>query len=151
MQRLLNPNWGSGFILPAADPVAGANFTAVNALNWHYLIRSVTFRLVADGNAANRYASIVILNSAAGSAVRYLTGTAVTTGLTRDIIFSPQPHSPAETAGNFISAAIPYDLHFPENVVWKIEIVNIQVGDTITGIQPYLDLFPESANVPTLP
>lgn len=151
MHRQVNPNWGTPFLITAADPAAGAPFVNVNVANMHYRLGSVQIDFDADANAADRLLILQPLTSGAAVMANYPAPVVIVANASKTLIWSTASPGFAFDVENIIHCPLPVDFHFPEGNLWRIVALNIQVGDTITSILPLVYLFPETSNAPTLP
>jgi hypothetical protein len=126
--------YGLPELVHAASPAAGADFSQAIGGAFYTRIISVFVKLVADANAASREV-VVSYETAAGDrfglAGINTTVTATNTGL---YFFSAfQPEAVATVDGSALVPLSPIIL--APTQVFKIHVVNIQVGDQLSQIR----------------
>lgn len=134
-------------VITPAVPAAGASFSQAlggtafpGGYRWRLV--GITWKLSTDANAANRYTTVEYLD---GDGVAFMAdgaGTVATANTTNQRFIGSLRHGPSDFAANT-------DVFFPLSGLWlgsghtiKINVANIQVGDTLTVIKLTFDRLP---------
>ena len=123
-----------------ASPAAAAGFTyTVTGTQWQ-LLDSISFRLVSDGNAANRQVKLVIAD-AGGIALATLPAASVQTAtLTWDYTWSTEFDTFNAVVALAVTSPLPAILLQPEFSV-AVTVGAVQAGDQISRIRLYAEQF----------
>jgi hypothetical protein len=123
-----------------ANPAAAAGFTYTNTGTYWQLLDLVAFRLVTDGNAANRQVKLVVADGG-GVALATLPSASVQTAtLTWDYSFSPEFSNFNTVVGLSVTSPLPLIFLQPEFTV-AVTIGTVQTGDQISNIRLYAEQF----------
>lgn len=115
------------------SPAAGANFALANSGLQDSRLLSVTFKLVTDANAANRYVSVDYNDGNGHLFVRNGIQGAVTAGTTALFSFNSHRTVSEANANNEVFAPLqPALIQSTQSI--GINIVNIQAGDQLSQI-----------------
>lgn len=133
---------GRGFSEPLAvdNPAAGAGFTiTIGAAYWERLL-ALSFRVVSDGNAANRQVTLTV-NGGDGVPLAIFPAASVQTAtLTYDYSFLPNVQTfNAVTGLRVVSPAPVFFLQPAYTLV--VSIGSVQVGDQVSRIRFYRERF----------
>jgi len=122
---------GCIFPITPAAPAAGANFTTTLDVNFQSLIHAITFRLVTDANAANRYPGISFTYPT-GEVFIFMPGTAITASTTANVYLLPGLGTAVSYTANRYCSGLPTDFYVPRGTVVASYIANIQAGDQLS-------------------
>lgn len=139
--------WGQGFqwIDRGTSPAAGAVLSTQLSPRWRHLYTEISFTLTTDSNAANRYVTVEAEDTDGNPF--WINGASVTVSANSTQRFVGQiQRGPAEWNTNT-------DVFFPLSPTilnggtnFKINVQNIQVGDTLTLIKLVSMRFPTDDN-----
>lgn len=125
-----------------ASPAVAQGFTITPNTAGDWLIRSLTFQLVTDANAATRAVTLSVSDTAVS--YRLLTAGATQAASLTRVYSGSEGVSGAAGAGGFIQ------LNFPTEGIWlpvghtlTVAVENIQAGDQISAIRGYRFEFPK--------
>lgn len=134
---------GQPEIITVGNPAAGANFDYVFPAQYRYRLFTVSWRLVADANVANRYIGYRVTGTGYDS-LWIWSDSPVTAGQTRDIIFYVgHPGAPSAVLTKIMGPLV-------NPVVWLggmhllSAMQNLQIGDQMSLVQIYLTKWIES-------
>lgn len=120
-------------VIRGDNPAAAADFTLAMDGRFTSRLLAVSFRLVADANAANRFARVVIEDAAGNVLAATLAGTAQTANQTIDYSFL------ANVAGTSVATAVAQvaplaPIFLRPTDVLRIDNVNAQAGDQLSRV-----------------
>ncbi len=122
------------------NPAAGAAFTQAVDGAFYLRLVSVFCRFVADGNAANRDLVVEYLDTAGVRFGLMGSGTVVTAGQTRDVLFSAfQPQVVVLVDNTHLVPLQPIMLGPTDR--WRLNASNIQAGDQFSRIRVVREQF----------
>lgn len=134
---LAYPQWQT----PVA-PAAGAVFTDTVPGHHYARILAVRCSVSTDSNAANRLVTFDFVNARGSTFVQNGAAVIVTASTTGQVFEWSVSRTVSEWNTNTPIWAPLADLFLPPAFQFKINIQNIQVGDTITGISIWREHFP---------
>lgn len=125
---------------PVTKPAVGAGFTIPISGPYWEMGDALSFQLVTDSNAANRFPVVTVKNGNGVAVATMTTGAAITASKTGQVSF----------LGQFSSTAGPTDgplvTNFPQ--VWLqpdysvvVTVLGVQIGDQISNIEWYRQRF----------
>lgn len=134
--------------LDGVAPIAGASFSLqFKSYDRHRLV-GIVFQLDTDANAANRYVTVEYLIGGANSMMADAAGLVVTASTVAQRFVGQLGRSVGEWAAGT-------DIFFPLSGLWletglvvKINVANIQAGDTLTNIRLTFDRFLAASQTP---
>ena len=136
------PLWRRGLpeYLTRTSPAAGADFSQSISGDSFVRLISVYCKFVADSNAASR--EVVLSYEDAGGARFAVAGinTTVTASQTAYYCFSAFQPEAVATVDSTALVPLPPIILSPSQV-WKLHVVNIQVGDQLSQIRVVRELF----------
>lgn len=133
LTRLLGHGHAFTEVVPVTKPAVGAGFVYTVSRYWE-ISDSLSFRLVTDGNAANRQVTVnvndgggVLLASFAAAAVQ-------AASLTRDYVFLPNYSAPSGPVGGVYNTPWYQGLLQPSFNITLV-IGAVQAGDQVSNIR----------------
>lgn len=116
-----------------ASPAAGANFSVAVPGEFEQALLSITFQLVTDATAANRFVELVYTDGNNKTFYRSGLPGAVTASTTATFCFAVHPQSGAANTGNQVYAPLAPLVLVPPNTI-GITVTNIQATDQLSAI-----------------
>lgn len=138
---------GRGFteVASVASPAAGAGFTyTVGGTYWERLV-ALTFRLVSDGNAANRAVTAAIVDGNGHTLVTVPAAAVQAASLTRDYSFLAGQSSAIGPLGGVYLSPFPALFLQPAWTV-VVGVDQVQATDAVTRIQVVRERFSTGPN-----
>lgn len=134
MQAYSQPlNNGFFETLVIADPAVGADFSQLMPNNFTYELLGVLYTLATSVTVINRFHRIQILD--AGVILISPTGlNAQTASVNSTASFFQGANDATSGITTQYTAPLPIRLNFPGNLTVRSQIINLQVGDQISGI-----------------
>lgn len=140
LTQLLGHGRAFSEVLTVAKPAAGAGFTYTNDGAYWELIDSLSFRLVADANAANRQVTVTIKDGS-GAALATLPSASVQVAtLTYDYTFAPEFSTFNTVVASAVTGPLPVIFLQPGYTV-TLAIGAVQVTDQVSNIRLYAQRF----------
>lgn len=128
-------------VVRGVSPAAGAVFSLPMDPNYKSRLLGCVFTLTTDANVANRYATVEAEDSDGNPFSVNAAGVVVTANTTQRFVGS-MFRGEGEWAGN-TDVLFPLAPIFLEGgIVLKINVANVQAGDTLTAIKLVFDRFP---------
>ena len=140
LTRLIGHGHAFSEVVPVASPAVATGFTyTVSGTQWQ-LLDLISFRLVSDGNAANRQVTLTIAD-AGGIALATLPSASVQVATkTYDYTWSTEFDTFNAVVSNAITSPLPAIFLQPEFTV-VVAVGSVQAGDQISRIRLYAEQF----------
>lgn len=136
MTLRLPPEFGEALIAVVTSPAAGANFTYTFPAPYHYKLDGLRFKMITDGNAANR--TIMLDIYTVGVPPIYYSSTILQPeSLTRYWHMWAGLNTIDRQSFSQVIASFPPQIWLREGSIIATDIKNLQVGDQMSEIILY--------------
>lgn len=127
-------------VVAGDSPVAGANYTYTVSSRYWERLASVAFRLVTDGNAANRIVTLAV-NAGDGVLLAAIPSQNVQiASLTRDYVYLPNVSQAIGPVGGIYTAPLA-PIFLQPGFTLTITITSVQATDALSRIRLYVERF----------
>jgi hypothetical protein len=140
LTRLLGHGHAFSEVVTVPSPAAGAGFTYTNTGSQWQLIDSIAFRIVTDGNAANRQVKLVYANAEGVALATLPTASVQTATLTWDYTWSTD----FDTFNTVVALAVTsplLNIFLQPGFQIVVSVGAVQAGDQISRIKLYTEQF----------
>lgn len=140
LTRLIGHGHAFSEVLSVASPAVATGFTFTNTGSYWLLLDAISFRLVSDGNAANRQIKLVIADGSSVALATLPSASVQTASLTWDYTYSVDFSTFNTVVSTAVTSPLPWIFLQPEYTV-TVTIGAVQVGDQISNIRLYAERF----------
>lgn len=140
LTRLVGHGRAFSQVLPQTSPAAATGFTYTNDGRYWEILDLIAFRLVTDGNAANRQITLTIADGGGVALATLPAGSVQTASLTYDYTWSTNLSTVNTVVSNALTSTLP-DIFLQPLFSVTVGIGSAQAGDQISNIRLYAQRF----------
>ncbi len=134
------PGGGIISVIESADPAAGSELTDTVNVNEVWKVKTISFALVTDANAANRRVHIVITDGT-NEIARAFSDVEQVASTTINYFFNEQVLAFDRTDNDIILGPLPIELFLPNPFEITTITTNLQVGDNFGVMRTFVERY----------